>query len=191
MDGVQEIPGGGFYVDLQDVEQEIEALRQELETYPYEGSLGVQGPGGQSSTKQAEVDEGSLLGEMLELMLGALPGDGPWALEWWMNRTPATAAIAAHAHRGEWSGLLYVGLPDDAAPLEFVGRRQIDRSPEALRREFGHDPGVDSMKEPAGQVEAKVGRLIVWPASRMHAVAARAGQGHRLALVFNAARLAK
>lgn len=193
MEGVTELSGGGFLLDLQGVAGELEQLRQDFETYPYEGQLGVQGAGGQSSTKRTVVPDDSLVGEVLEVMLATLP-EGPWAVEWWMNRTPETAAIGAHAHRGEWSGLLYVGLPEDPAPLEFVGRRQIDRSPAALRREFGFDPGSDTVAEVEESVEVRVGRLIVWPANRLHAVEARPAPegrepGHRLALVFNAARV--
>lgn len=160
-----EIEGGGFYVDLEGLDAELAELREELETYPYDGQLGVQGRGGRATLQRRDLPDG-VLGQMIQLMHEALP-EGSWDVEWWLSSTPETAAISEHDHGGAiWAAGVYVGLPDDPSPLVLA------------------DQGAGELS-----IEAKVGRLIIWPGNRPHHVAPRAsGDGLRLAIVINAHR---
>ena len=162
----------GLYWDIED-QSFVSSLAEEIATAPMAGKLGVQGRGGESSEKEIhEPDDWQTqclaLGDGLEMLRARLPEGQGWRLLFWLNRTPETAAIAAHAHNGEWAGLIYAGVPQDAAPLVFV-------------REDGSE---------FARVDAKAGRAILWPSEWIHRVEARPSShpGVRLALVCNAFR---
>lgn len=94
----------------------------------------------------------------------------------WASATPAGVEIRRHGHDADFVRCVYLGVPEDAEPLEFVqGGPLIELPP----RPAVLEPYVDPPATVVESVVPEVGMVLQWPSSLEHRVLAgplRAGE---------------